>query len=201
MTDKGSMPRTSIRVIVESTKATVGYGCAVCGVLHGTNIYACSEDEAQKAAVTAAEKCCAPRSCNDCGGAVERKYWTKCDTCRATQSQEHERERYEAATRVPAAEYDGEMVCIGEDDFRYTTDVDEGEGEPPWAWATTPRRMRLAADDILDGALDEYHEDARDEISTKDLGRLQRYLDAWCAHVNVVSYYTDHSRVVVFCEN
>lgn len=184
------------RVIVESSGALVGYACPSCTILHAVTIYTRKPEAADIAADIAAQgaarECC-DRRCGECGKPAG-KYRTMCGACISAADDARDAKRMASAVRVPAREYGGPLVCVGDDDYRNPDDCED----LAHAWATAPSKLHLDAGHILESALEEHHEDAYDDIGSKDFARLQRYLDAWCEHVGVVSYHADHTRLVVF---
>ena len=73
-------------------------------------------------------------------------------------------------------------------------DVDDYGVE--YAFATKPFPLRLDAEGIVEGALEEHHEGA--EVAPALIAELQAYLDAWCERADVTSYEVDYGRVVEF---
>jgi hypothetical protein len=164
----------------------------------------------------AAEKCC---RCEEPGCNEPLRYWSRhrCEAhyephWRAEQARRREadaaedRAAFERAAKVDWRAYDGPVYVpgaahgsCGEGYFRSVTDYLEhlydGDTVPAYCWATRPTPpLRLDADDILDGALDDYHEDAKDDL---DVPALQKALDTWCDDNQPESFEVDHLRAVL----
>lgn len=127
------------------------------------------------------------------------------------QDRERNAADFEKATKIPAREYTG-WVCrpdaFNEPGYGYHASVEDmidhllmtDDDLPPFVWATTEQRLKLDANWILENALDEHHEDARDQISDEAEKALQAFLDEWVTRsdVNVISYAEDRTRAIVF---
>lgn len=148
-----------------------------------------------------AAQCCEPYSCRHCGAETPR-YWLICDTCRAKRDATKEREMFDKAKKVPIAEYDFSHVCrtpYGGDGEYMDVDhaIDEAEaGDLTYAWACVPQPWpRLDAVHVLEGPLEEYHEDAIDSL---DVEGLQSQLDDWVEKQGESNcFMSDPSRVVI----
>lgn len=162
---------------------------------HVGEVWACGECMRTAYDEGAATTCCEPYKCKECGVLTER-FWTICKGCRKAKDDAQEQKLIEAATVVQYADYDHGYVCIGDDSFQ---DVDDWEmdGEPAWAWACKPaEKLRLDAVHVLEGPLQEYHEDAIDSL---DVDGLQKLLDDWCEaqHRMTTWFQEDRTRRVV----
>ena len=178
-------------VIHGREEKVVAHACGDCGTVYGLNVR------------DLADQCCRPYHCHSCGSETER-YWTKCCDCRRRERREQEEERFRAAERIAWDEGAGAMLYDEEHDRWIIDEEDATEGDPPtrYAYATTPRRLRIDAETIVENACEdgEHHEGAYDQIHRDDFGRLQSLLDEWCEGTGVVSHFPDHARVVVFEE-
>jgi hypothetical protein len=183
--------------------------CQDCGIM--------SNDEAQLE-----RQCKCPRICR-CGKVVEDRYCTKCRTCRQAKWEielaEKERLRFEKATKLTEAEYDGPVFNddIGWNNgyFRDTgelhdmfsdadliNDLTEGYPEdfnpPAYAWACHVRPIcSLDLADILENACQEGPEDwdSADLDGTKE---LQAALDAFNELNKKQEVWTpDYKRVIL----
>jgi hypothetical protein len=184
------------------TDDPIAAACGKCGLVHSPKIYFAPPDRAMAAARQAADDCCTPRKCEDCGKETEGRGWLVCGRCRTERVQLQEQARFDAATVVPWDDAAGAMLWDEEND-RWISDGDAPEDdEPPtrYAYATTPLALHINADNIIADALEngEHHDDAGDEIVPAERAELQSFLDGWCERTGVVSHFPDYSRVVVF---
>ena len=170
-----------VRTLVEAgTDKPVALACGKCGLVYSLNT------------PTRAEECCVPPTCGKCGAEVRRP-WTTCTDCRRTARNEKDATYRKNATVV---EWDGGIVYDPQGD-RWLSDPEEVDDyEVEYAFATKPYRLRLDAESIVEGALEEHHEDA--EVTPGLVEELQAYLDAWCERADVTSYEVDYGRVVEF---
>lgn len=115
-------------------------------------------------------------------------------------------EAFEKATKIPAAEYTGWVSwpgCVGDDG--YFESVQEllnhcaktGKPAPTFVWACKPIPLHLDAEGIVDQALEEHHEGAKDFISNAEMERLQVLLDEWAKAQGVTSWCEDRTRAVM----
>lgn len=107
-----------------------------------TGVFYCSECRAVFPNQEQASTCHRDRFCA-CGAKVERRFYAKCNACDHKEWKEKaatkERERFEAARKIPASEYEGGMI-FGPDDKYYTEIEDCIDGylvgqEPEYVWA------------------------------------------------------------------
>lgn len=184
-----------IELTVRGTDNVVAHACGKCRIVARTR--------------EEAERCCEPLTCDGCG-AVIKSY---CMPCAEARLAAQEAERFAKATKVAAAEYDGEYLFV--EDF---AGGDAGEGYfsdegslrdacasrdcevPAYAWACVARRMSLDADDVVESALEsqEAREDAVDGISPLAMFELAAFLIGWAEKHGPVSYHPDYSRAIVF---
>lgn len=129
----------------------------------------------------AADQCCKPRLCSQCGGPLEGSI---CRPCRDKKQREEEQARIDAATKLVPDEYDG-PVYDGND---YWLDVDEyrehaeDEGiEDEYVWACTTHRHQIdpqrAVDIITEDMLQDV-EDA-DECMLSGVQELKEFIAEW----------------------
>lgn len=144
-----------------------------------------------------AARCC---HCYQCG-APAAKYplrpGTRCDACR-------EASRAARIRNVPESLYGEREVAMGDDaeaglcgcvaEYCEYHDHPEGCDGVHGAWAVVWSDLELDADGILDNALENHHEDARDEV---DFASLQTALDEWLEDNPVRSFYVDETTRVV----
>ena len=65
---------------------------------------------------------------------------------------------------------------------------------PPYAWAAVPRGLSINADDVVDLALNDHHEEAGDELEPGAKAALQGLLDTWIrAYGRKVKTWEEHT--------
>jgi hypothetical protein len=176
---------------------TVLYACGECGRLSTPAIYASRPSDSHAAARKMAELCCAPRYC-DCGVEVDGG-WTACADCR-------ERKKLLKAVGIDAQSYQGPVSApIGEGEWGegYSSDIeamlewcdDHGVDRPAYCFPCTSKVLALNADSILEGALDDMHEDACDQVEDGD--ELFAFVEQWNKRQHCTTYYEDPSRIIV----
>ncbi len=142
----------------------------------------------------AAEGCCKPYHCEDCGIETPR-YWLVCESCRT-------KRQYEKAEKL--TKWDG-WVCWeghGCDDgyfpsiyelLNYCTDEDI---DPPrWVFVCKKTEHRICVDNVLDQMLDDAHEGAADNLV--DVQELYDFVEAWNAKQDIITYYPDYGKVLL----
>lgn len=187
---------------------TALYACGSCGQCYSPRVYACREDAAHIAAREAAEACCVPPTCSVCGVEVARP-WTMC-------AKHREQAMLRRATPVPAAEWtdpvhrDDMTGDWGEGysssvhyllewwDFEHGVEIGPTPAPPAWCWPCKPVDFALDLERILESALDEFHEDAGDDLVAVDA--LDAFVEAWNKKQSLRTWYPDHTRVVVLDE-
>ncbi len=180
-------------LIFRSSNKTAFYICGKCGKLYSPKIYACGSTGRHAAARRAAKECCAPRHCA-CGVEIDN-HWTACATCR---------ERHSLERAAIVTDYTGpvqsDQVSGSEWGDGYSSNVAElleycDGDKPAYCWPCKPHPLRLDVDSILEHACDDQCEDAFDQIIGADA--LGAAIDAFNAAQTCVSYYPDHTRVIV----
>lgn len=181
------------------------YACSDCGKAYSPTIYACRDDLAHEAAKRAAMDCCAPRHCTICGVEVEQP-WTACRPCRERNSLQKCAIIHRAEWTDPV-QHDG---MAGEWGEGYSSSVnalleawaDEhwvkiGPQHPPpaYCWPCKPSKFEIDPERALESALEEMHEDACDQIVDAD--EFYDFIEAWNAKQTIITWYPDHSRVIV----
>ena len=115
-------------------------------------------------------------------------------------------EAFEKAEKIPASEYKGWVSVPGcDDEHGYFESVTEllshcastGQHAPVFVWACTPKPFRLDADAIVEQALEDHRECAKDNIPDEAIERLQLLLDGWTQATGIVSQYEDQTRAVM----
>ncbi len=140
---------------------------------------------------------CCYRECK-CGAPAKR-FSLQCPTCRESEwkakvraQDAAELERTKTLPRI-GPDYDG-WVTRGS---VYWSSWDEVPWEDyDFVYPTTKFALRIQADDIIESAVEQHHEDAEDHIGTDERQVLQTFLDTWCENTGVVSYEQDDSRVM-----
>lgn len=187
---------------------TVAYACAECGALYSTVIFGGGPEglvAARHAAQTHCHHFCA------CGAPVAINRST-CDTCWSARVKEKQEKVFEAATKVTIEEYEdqpiywegppggasmsGDGYFLNIEEFLDRCEEEEVE-VPPYVWATKPVPLSMDADFLLESALDEHHEGARDEFPDGAELELQKLLDDWCSKQKVKTWDTDYKRAVL----
>lgn len=159
------------------------YACPKCGSLSSPRIYMAPEDRAHAAAIDMAERCCAPRFCEDCGGEVP-KHWTVCPPCR-------EKRMLRKAERV---EWDGDCVVAEGETFA------EAPSELVGAAYCHPCKFEpftLDLEDLIQAAAENHHDDIHAAIQCDELGAVERAIEAFNKARVSGSWYPDTKRVIV----
>lgn len=153
-----------------------------------------------------AERCCQPRPCGDsCGTMLAPAHvYTVCEPCRKKREQAQEFKRFEAATKLTPAEYNGPVFDRNEnfyqtiDDF-YDNMSDECEWHTTytWVWCAEEVAFKPDADRMLENALQDHHEDAYDQIDANHINALHDFVKTWAAATKIFSYEQDYRRVVL----
>lgn len=148
-------------------------------------------------------------------GASPLKYSVVCKPCQDRQSREREHARYDAAKKVPLAEYD-QAYLVNVDSFVDVESVQEaldenelnedgvpidnnGDAIASWYYAVkTVPPPRIDAVDVISIAIEEkWGEDFADHYREDSEG-LQKLLDGWIAGRGGTEFYAeDSSRIVV----
>lgn len=192
--ESAKRPATRELVFADTGK-TAMFACGSCGTCYSTAIYACKDDLAIQEARRAADNCCAQRLCA-CGAEI-KKMWTACAPCR-----EHRKlQRATIATDYTGPVYiDGFCGGWGDGYFGDVADLidacDLYEVEPPaYCHPCTSSPLALDTDRILERACEDQHEDAADQIVGADA--LDAAIEAFNSAQTCVTYWADHSRVIV----
>lgn len=143
------------------------------------------------------------RRCKLCGEII-RRGWLKhdCEQQRALDRAEEERKEAERLAKASVAPPEVEKGCLAFFSDYYSGGFFEGWDvffeewwelekdkeypvRPEYVWATTPEEFSIDARNICESATEDLYEDAYDDISDKDLERLQALLDDWCKSTGV----------------
>jgi hypothetical protein len=191
-----------IRLANGDERETIGWACPECKTYYPVVGHRPTPESARQAA----EDCC-HRPCEGCGVDMgDSSGWTHCAACREKREQSRYRERVAKAKSVAWKDYHQQAVFCEELDALYT-DLDElreelvqawvcckmSLDEPPVLWGCTPRPLRLDAEDLLYGELEDHYEGASDDLDPKVCARLQRMLDKVCCDLDITSYDVDYA--------
>lgn len=146
-----------------------------------------------------AKRCCEPPRCPDCEAAVSGYFDHRCGVCRAKREAAAEAERFAKATKITPTDYppdrpvffvNGKYRPLGEIDLEY---------DPPgdYVWATREVKFEPCVDGMIENALDDHHEDARQEITDEEMTELTDFVAKWAEGTGVRSYEVDYTRAIV----
>lgn len=152
--------------------------------------------------------------CEFCNEKLSR--FNECDCPEAEQRKDmkraaREKELWDKAIKLdPMDDIAKEMGMYQSDDYPYSdgyfASFDEfieawednhepDEPKPTYVWGTHSISLSLDADDILDRASEDLHEDVLDDIKGKE--ELQDYLDKWCAkQKGTTTYYGENKYAI-----
>ncbi len=201
-----------LELVIKGSGTTVGYACVKCGASFlvrkhsDERIY---EDNRKCRQEEAAQHCV--KTC-PCGKLIEDSYRLRCRACRQQIEVDKERAFFEKSAKLAIEQYDGVLYweghtgSLGDD---YFSDIDEildyceqeGVDVPEYVWTCKPEEMQLDAERVIESAIWNMFEDARDYIPTKHVAALQAYLDVWCKEANVISWSRDRTRSVLLQED
>jgi hypothetical protein len=177
--------KEALELVVKGSGAVVAYACPECGRVFNTK--------------NLAEICCEPVIC-ECGRTC-RKPWTACDTCLEKNRQDKERQKFEAAEKLPWEKYDGPVYLNDE----YFVDVEDmadrfayaGIELPEYVWACTTALLTLNAEEIISRELEaqEFYEDAFEHVVA--ISQLQEAIDEWSEKQSLESWMVDRTRAVL----
>lgn len=117
-----------------------------------------------------------------------------------------ENERFEKAEKVLAKDYEGWVFWEDRGDnegfFASVAEIrrycEREEIElPSYVYACNPTSIAMRAEWIIDDALADHHENAKNAISCEAIVELQAALDAWCAKQTVRTWFQNMDRVVL----
>lgn len=150
--------------------------------------------------------------CKLCGGIMQRG-WLKhdCEQQRLLDKKEEARKNADALKNAPLLpdERQKEYDCFCSDSYTrnegYFMDWDEffqdwhenheymEDERPEFAWVTDPVELSIDAGDVVSMATEDLYEDAFDDISSKEIERLQHFIDEWIKTCGVgTTYYESH---------
>lgn len=166
-----------------------------------SGVYFCSKCKCVSSKLEEAEKCCRPYHCKECGK-LTNTYITTCGVCSIRIREKELKRKWEKAKKININDYDGECIyCENNDRYIFlehfdvkeeTEDVDD---EFIRLFATTKSKFNLDADDIINGELENHHEDA--DISSNGYKEMREFLKIWCDKYGVETYYPDYSLAII----
>ncbi|MGF7012007.1 hypothetical protein M2146_002561 [Lachnospiraceae bacterium PF1-22] len=133
--------------------------------------------------------------------------YCRSEKCEEERRQREESRRYEKAIKMKFEDvpdehkemmfsdvYSGDGYFTDfEELFEYCDDLDIPY--PKYVWSTSSMDITLDAQDIVERACEELHEDAFEQI--KDLDELQDFLDVWCAKQKGTTCYVDDGKYAI----
>lgn len=174
----------------------------------------CTGGEAPPPAAFACAKCriiqpsehlarehCKPFICDTCGQEAVA-HQTFCWPCHRKKREVKDRENFRNVKKVSYKDYDGPVhVPDASTNEGFFSNVDEylewlednlgfeGFGAiPEVVWTCRKSGLQMDAQDILENALENHHEEAGDNISNESEKELQEFLNAWCNKQGVESW-------------
>ena len=177
------------------------YACGKCGTCYSP------KNVGIQNAIDMAEKCCDPKAhtCKVCGVEVP-SYRTMCER-HAEQARLRKAVQIDEKDWTDPVHLDGAPGGWGEGYFPDTDSLREDWIDANWVetgpqlpvpaycWPCTSQPLALYAERLLEQAVDGMHEDAMDQVVDAD--GLCEFIEAWNAKQTCVTWYVDHSRVVV----
>jgi len=146
-----------------------------------------------------AEKCCAPKYCEDCGAKMSpRRAYTVCESCRM-------KRMFNRAEKLET--WDGWICCeeIGHNDGYFESVADlldyceaMGVDVPEWAFICKEIRHEIDVERVIENMLDDAYEDAREHLVDEE--ELREFIKEWNAKQDIVTYYPDYGKVVLIRE-
>lgn len=194
-----------VEVVVRESGKLVGYACGECGRFYAAPVFL-DEEAARSEALANTEQCCTPRVCEKCSAPMGERLWLVCPPCVKQAEEDRDRDAFDKATKVNAADYDGwvswsdhgpnEGYFASVDDL-LTYCEDEGCTLPAYVWGCSELPFHMSAERAIEDALDEHYEEARHKIADTEVERLQAFLDEWCEKQEVKSYFEDRGTAVM----
>lgn len=175
-------------------------------------VYYCSGCRYVGPSELTAKTCCAPKTCEGCGGEYERRWsYSVCRACHAKREEKRRQERWDAAEKLSGWGWGDPVVTDGQEGSRdgYWASIDELRDwlddedltfDDVRVYATKSREMKFCAADVIDRELErgDHYEDARDDLPDRALRELQEYLDEWCRMYGPTTYFEDCTRGLTF---
>lgn len=153
------------------------------------------------------------RLCTYCGQPYKNQAYLHCDCEGQKKADEEERikkwnEKVANAVAVDEKDVDTMLYCEEFDEYYDTVDdffddyscnYEDMEvyNKPERLWVTSDRKIFIDASYIIENACEDLYEDARDNISDKDIKQLQSFLDNWCKkQIGTTTYYPCYEQYV-----
>ena len=153
------------------------------------------------------------RLCPYCGEPYKNQAYLHCDCEGQKKADEEKRikkwnEKVSKAVSVDEKDVDTMLYCEEFDQYYDTVDdffddyacnYEDMEvyNKPERLWVTSDRKIFVDASYIIDNACEDLYEDARDNISDKDIKQLQSFLDNWCKkQIGTTTYYPCYEQYV-----
>lgn len=153
------------------------------------------------------------RLCPYCGQPYKNQGYLHCDCEGQREADEEERikrwnEKAANAVIVNENDVDTMLYCEEFDSYYDTVDdffddyvcnhEEECNERPQRLWVTSVEKISVDADNLIENACEELHEDAIESICIDDKIRLQEFLDAWCEEqTGTTTYYPCYKQYVV----
>ncbi|KZL02164.1 hypothetical protein PsAD5_00113 [Pseudovibrio sp. Ad5] len=175
------------------------YACGKCGRVHSPGIFACRSDLAHAEAQRFAGECCKPKVCV-CGVELPvNAGYTACEKCR-------EKNRVQKAQNIAPDDYNGSVYPDsnsgdwGEGYFSELSIVKEhchghDEIEPAYVFTCHEQPLRLDAENILENATSDMHEDAHEEVVDAD--EVHKFVKQWNSKQTCRSFYPNWTQVII----
>ena len=201
-----------------SVKHSPAYMCSKCGCVFtrkyqaiGAGERTYTPEERDTFAQKQAERCC-NHVCKICGEKAWGDWQVECrkhlDERHSSERFVREQMRYEKATKIPAAEWQGKEMLYCEKSDRWFRDLEEvyhvlayDEDLPSYLWVgakitTDPHLIENLGEFIGE----EFHSAACDSIPNSEWAALKIFLDEWWKRNRPESYNVSYERCVVLAD-
>lgn len=149
----------------------------------------------------------------ECGQKIDRTYYDMCDSCRSRKFKEQQaqkdRERFEAATKIPFEDYTG--LFLWNERAITSEDLEEelyfliygGEETPTYIWGTEKHKVFTDIDlaEVVVGKCEDGYEDMSSHFDFKDedFVKAQELVNLWLTKHDSVTdiYYEDYKTAVL----
>lgn len=167
-----------------------------------SGVYFCGVCRRTAASESDAEKCCAPKHCEDCGIELPAKphYYTVCPECRDRHEAEREKARFEKAQKVLLADYKDTHISTVDNEVISLEDLWDQQHDMRCNYVYGVRRDAIKLSNIDDETL--YSDALADGFELSDipgvdelLNELNRLIDEWNATTND-TWMSDDSVVI-----
>lgn len=112
-----------------------------------SGVWYCGKCHMTASSADKAEKCCCPKLCDVCGKEIEkdRPYRTWCASCAKKNEDAKEKARFDKARKVTLAEYENDVVTLGNgDDYIDLDELATGEhGTPEYVYGVRTDAIKL----------------------------------------------------------